>query len=49
MNGFTIQPQFIYDERFIQFNQCRVIPKNDRIIVELQEIGILFFYINYEQ
>lgn len=35
MNGFTIQPQFVYDERFIQFNQCRVVPKNDRIIVEL--------------
>ena len=35
MNGFTIQPQFIYDDRFVQFNQCRVVPKNDRIIVEL--------------
>ena len=35
MNGFTIQPQFIYDERFVQFNHCRVVPKNDRIIVEL--------------
>ena len=35
MNGFTIQPQFIYDDRFIQFNQCRVVPRNDRIIVEL--------------
>lgn len=35
MNGFTIQPQFIYDERFAQFNQCRVVPRNDRIIVEL--------------
>ena len=35
MNGFTIQPQFIYDDRFVQFNHCRVIPKNDRIIVEL--------------
>ena len=35
MNGFTLQPQFIYDERFVQFNQCRIVPKNDRIIVEL--------------
>ena len=35
MNGLIIQPQFIYDERFIQFNQCRIVPKNDRIIVEL--------------
>lgn len=35
MNGFTIQPQFIYDERFVQLNHCRVVPKNDRIIVEL--------------
>ena len=35
MNGFTIQPQFIYDRRFVKFNQCRVVPKNDRIIIEL--------------
>ena len=35
MNGFTIQPQFIYDERFVQFNQCRIVPKNDKIIVDL--------------
>lgn len=35
MSGFTIQPQFIYDERFVQFNQCRIVPKNDKIIVEL--------------
>jgi len=35
MNGFTIQPQFIYDDRFVQFNQCRIVPRNDRIIVEL--------------
>ena len=35
MNGFTIQPQFMYDDRFVQFNQCRVIPKNDRIVIEL--------------
>lgn len=35
MQGFTLQPQFIYDERFVQFNQCRVVPRNDRIIVEL--------------
>ena len=35
MKGFTIQPQFIYDSRFIQFNQCRIVPKNDRIIIEL--------------
>ena len=35
MRGFTIQPQFIYDDRLVQFNQCRVVPKNDRIIVEL--------------
>lgn len=35
MKEFTIQPQFIYDERFAQFNCCRVVPKNDRIIVEL--------------
>lgn len=35
MQGFTIQPQFIYDERFVQFNQCRIVPKNDRIIIEL--------------
>ena len=41
MNGFTIQPQFIYDERFVRFNQCRIVPKNDRIIVELiYEINI---------
>lgn len=35
MNGFTIQPQFIHDERFVKFNQCRIVPNNDRIIVEL--------------
>ena len=35
MKGFTIQPQFIYDERFAQFNHCRIVPKNDRIIIEL--------------
>jgi len=35
MQGFNIQPQFIYDERFVQFNHCRIVPKNDRIIVEL--------------
>ena len=35
MNGFTIQPQFIYDDRFISFNCCRIVPKNDRITVEL--------------
>ena len=35
LGNFIIQPQFIYDERFVQFNQCRVVPKNDRIIVEL--------------
>ena len=35
MQGLTIQPQFIYDERFVRFNQCRVVPKNDRIIIEL--------------
>lgn len=35
MNGFTIQPQFIYDDKFVKFNQCRIVPKNDRIIVEL--------------
>ena len=35
MLGFTIKPHFIYDERFIQFNQCRIVPRNDRIIVEL--------------
>jgi len=35
MKGFTIQPQFIYDDGLVQFNQCRVVPRNDRIIVEL--------------
>ena len=35
MLGFVIKPQFIYDERFVQFNQCRIVPKNDRIVVEL--------------
>ena len=35
MQGFTVKPQFIYNERFVQFHQCRVVPKNDRIVVEL--------------
>ena len=35
MNGLTIRPQFIYDDRYVQFNQCRIVPRNDRIIVEL--------------
>ena len=35
MQGFVIKPQFIYDDRFVKFNQCRVVPKNDRIIIEL--------------
>lgn len=35
MEGITIRPQFIYDERFVRFNQCRIVPKNDRIIIEL--------------
>lgn len=35
MQGFVIKPQFIYDNRFVKFNQCRVVPKNDRIIIEL--------------
>lgn len=41
MQGFVIKPQFIYDDRFVKFNQCRVVPKNDRIIIELiYTIGI---------
>lgn len=35
LQGLIIKPQFIYDNRFIKFNQCRVVPKNDRIIIEL--------------
>lgn len=35
MLGFIIKPQFIYDNKFVKFNQCRVVPKNDRIIIEL--------------
>ena len=35
MQGFVIKPQFIYDDRLVKFNQCRVVPKNDRIIIEL--------------
>lgn len=35
MLGFTIQPQFIYNEMFVRFNRCRVVPRNDRIIIEL--------------
>ena len=35
MQGFVIKPQFIYDDRFVKFNQCRVVPRNDRIIIEL--------------
>lgn len=35
MQGFVVKPQFIYDDRLVKFNQCRVVPKNDRIIIEL--------------
>lgn len=35
MNGFIIKPYFINDKRFIKFNQCRIVPRNDKIIVEL--------------
>jgi putative transposase len=33
--GFTLQPQFIKDSRLVNFNQCRFVPHNQRIIVEL--------------
>ena len=35
MNEFIIKPQFVNDKRFVKFNQCRIVPRNDRIIVEL--------------
>lgn len=35
MQGFTVKPQFIYNDRFIKFNQCRVVPQNDRVVIEL--------------
>jgi putative transposase len=35
MNEFTINPRFIILNNFVKLNQCRIIPKHDRIIVEL--------------
>lgn len=35
MNEFIIKPQFVNDKRFVKFNQCRIVPRNDRIIVEI--------------
>lgn len=32
---FTIKPRFITFNNFVKFNQCRIIPKHDRIVVEL--------------
>ena len=34
MNGFTIKPKFI-ETGYISFQQARIVPKNERIIVEL--------------
>ena len=34
-NGFSIQPQFIYKDNFISFQQVRFIPKSNHIVVEL--------------
>lgn len=35
LNGFILYPKFILREDFVGFQQARIIPKNDRIIVEL--------------
>lgn len=35
MQGFIISPQFVHNSRFVRFNSCRIVPKNDRIVVEL--------------
>ena len=34
MNRLTIKPQFIKLKNFIKFNVCRIVPKNERIIIE---------------
>ena len=35
MNGLTIHPQFIKRNNYVKFNACRVVPQNDRVIIEL--------------
>ena len=35
MNRLTIKPQFIKLKNFIKFNACRIVLKNERIIIEL--------------
>ena len=35
MHGLTIQPQFIKKDTYVKFNSCRIVPRNDRIIIEL--------------
>lgn len=35
LKGFTLYPNFIFRENFVGFQQARIIPRNDRIIVEL--------------
>ena len=34
MKGLLIKPQFIKLKNFIKFNACRIVPKNERIIIE---------------
>jgi len=35
MLGLAIQPQFVKRDNFVKFNACRVVPRNDRIVIEL--------------
>lgn len=35
MQGLTIQPQFIKKDNYVKFNACRIVPHNDRVIIEL--------------
>ena len=35
MNKLIIKPQFIKLKNFVKFNACRIVPKNERIIIEL--------------
>ena len=34
MKGLIIKPQFIKLKNFVKFNACRIVPKNERIVIE---------------
>lgn len=34
-DGFSIRPKFLSDERFLSFQQARILPRKDSVIVEL--------------